>query len=352
MVSVAPTPERVTDRVWLVRGSLDGVGTICMYVLRGSQLAVIDTGFTHHPAHALTPALRLLGLGLDEVDVILNTHGHPDHLGGNASLKDASGATVHLHAADVPLAGGPEAHMRARCDLMDTLRALGWLDQLAEREVFLRQRVGRDVGVDRLLEEDDVVDLGADLRLRVVHMPGHTPGSVTFFLDSENLAFTGDAVQAWGGRAGALPLYFDAPAYAASIERLREIQPATLCMAHPVRWSGAMQGASPVRVGAEARQTLDDSLAFVRAAERAAAAAMTADPVGTEAFVRLALDALEGPFAFRPDAAKPFAAAAATALLAHRNAAIRGTSIDHSATTPMTGLSQSSTTPEAGDFCA
>lgn len=234
-----------------------------MYVVRGAKLAVIDTGYSFHPQAVLAPALAGAGLKLEEVDYILNTHGHPDHLGGNAALKDASGAKVHLHHADVNLAAGPEAHFLSPSDPLTAMRAFGWQDQIVKREAFLRVRIGRDVGVDRVLEEGDRVSLGAGLDLLVVHSPGHTAGSVTFVLETEQIGFTGDAVQAWGSYAGVLPLYYDAPAYLQSLKRLAELQLKMLCLGHPFRWSGDRVAPSPVRSGAEVTQTIVDSMGFV-----------------------------------------------------------------------------------------
>ena len=52
------------------------------------------------------------------------------------------------------------------------------------------------------------MDLGGDVRLHVLHTPGHTPGSASFYWESESLVFSGDAVGGRGSRAGGFPLYF------------------------------------------------------------------------------------------------------------------------------------------------
>lgn len=88
---------------------------------------------------------------------IWNTHWHPDHAGGNASIKAATGALVT----------GP-----------------------AEVE-----RIGP--APDRIVTEGDIVDLGR-AKARVLDVGGHTLGHVAFVFDAENTAFVGDALFALG----------------------------------------------------------------------------------------------------------------------------------------------------------
>ena len=88
---------------------------------------------------------------------IWNTHWHPDHTGGNAAIKAATGATV----------SGPAAE--------------------AERIPTL----------DVTLGEGDTVRLGAHLA-RVIETPGHTAGHIVFHLPDDAVVFTGDTLFAMG----------------------------------------------------------------------------------------------------------------------------------------------------------
>ena len=73
------------------------------------------------------------------------------------------------------------------------------------------------------LEDGDEIDLGGDVRLHVLHTPGHTPGSASFYWESQSLLFSGDAVGGRGSRAGGFPLYFSAADYASSLRRLLDL---------------------------------------------------------------------------------------------------------------------------------
>jgi glyoxylase-like metal-dependent hydrolase (beta-lactamase superfamily II) len=164
------------------------------------------------------------------------------------------------------------------------MRLMGRQDMLAEREAILRRIVGRASGIDRELADGDEVDLGNDVRLRVVHTPGHTPGSVCFFWEAGGTVFSGDAVQGHGWRAGLAPIYHNTQ-YLASLDRIEALQASTLCMGHTFGWSGVLN--DPVRRGPEIAQTLQSSRNASAAIDRAAAAALA--ELGPEApFLELA----------------------------------------------------------------
>ena len=101
--------------------------------------------------------------------LILNTHGHPDHLLANASLKAALEIPICMHAEDNGYyAEAPE------------IKNLEELTGLTA-----------DTVADRLLTDGEAIPLGAT-SIRVLHTPGHTPGSCCFLIDGH--LFTGDTL--------------------------------------------------------------------------------------------------------------------------------------------------------------
>ena len=132
----------------------------------GSKQAwVIDPGGN---VPRIQEAITTLGL---HVERILLTHGHIDHAGGAAELRDALG---------VPLEGPDE-------------RDAFLLDGLAEQGRAYGMTDARNVRPDRWLQEGDAVTRGTH-RFDVLHCPGHTPGHLVFADKASRFALVGDVL--------------------------------------------------------------------------------------------------------------------------------------------------------------
>ena len=129
------------------------------------QAWVIDPGGN---VPRIQEAITTLGLAVER---ILLTHGHIDHAGAAAELRDALG---------VPLDGPDERDAFLLDGLEDQGRAYGMAD-------------ARNVRPDRWLQEGDAVTLG-DHRFDVLHCPGHTPGHLVFVNKASRFALVGDVL--------------------------------------------------------------------------------------------------------------------------------------------------------------
>ncbi|HYU21065.1 MAG TPA: MBL fold metallo-hydrolase [Chloroflexota bacterium] len=267
---------QVHPSIYRINAPFEGGGAVQSYLLLGSKRALVDTGVSYSPDESIEPALRAMDLSLGDVDVIVNTHGHADHLGGNARVKEASGAPVMIHRDDVPFTQNPRANFELPTTVPELVRLGGRQDLLPQVEASTLRMVGKSVGVDRVLEEGDRVDLGNDVVLDVIHTPGHTPGSVSLYWEKERVLLTGDSVQGRGSRAGILPLYFLAEEYMRSQQRLLELPLELLCLGHAFGWSGPFN--DPARRGEAASGTIRDALAFSQLIDRVVRAQLAAHP--------------------------------------------------------------------------
>jgi glyoxylase-like metal-dependent hydrolase (beta-lactamase superfamily II) len=105
------------------------------------------------------------------LESVLLTHGHLDHVGAAAEIRDARG---------VPIVG-PQREEQF------------WLDLLPHQAELFGFPPIEAFSPDQWLEDGDTVDVGA-IRFDVLHCPGHTPGHVVFYARDARLAFVGDVL--------------------------------------------------------------------------------------------------------------------------------------------------------------
>ena len=106
-----------------------------------------------------------------QVKHVLNTHLHLDHSFGNYMVAHTLGVLPEAHRADEFLIG----------------------QLIAQSQAFGIQGVIREQPLGGYLQEGDVVSFGRT-QLEVLHVPGHSPGSICFYCRAENVIFVGDVL--------------------------------------------------------------------------------------------------------------------------------------------------------------
>ncbi|MDQ1317145.1 MAG: hydroxyacylglutathione hydrolase [Candidatus Poribacteria bacterium] len=127
------------------------------------------------------------------LEFIINTHGHIDHISANADLKKKTSAKLYIHRLDADMIINPQKN--------------------------LSSFIGRDISspsADKILEDGDNLEVGTII-LKVIHTPGHSPGSICLLADES--VFTGDLLF-----AGSIGRYdFPGSSYNQIISSLKKI---------------------------------------------------------------------------------------------------------------------------------
>jgi hydroxyacylglutathione hydrolase len=144
-----------------------------MVLVAGLKPILVDTGFGSDVAET-EQLVRSVNQLPQHLSLIVNTHYHSDHVGGNHVLQQRYGLSIAAHAWEAAMVNTRDVEA---CSAV-------WLDQPVE-----------GYHVDRELSEGDEIDIG-DAALRVVHTPGHTLGHISLYEPREQVLICGDAVHA------------------------------------------------------------------------------------------------------------------------------------------------------------
>lgn len=153
----------------------EGYGNNCnTYLIAGEKTILVDPGhlsneFGESCMETLEQKLKEDGFSFESIGLIICTHGHPDHFESTSFLKDKSGARVAVHKDEEPM-----------------LQAISNM---------YREKMGDNapaMNADILLDEGELE--AGDVTMQVIHTPGHSPGSVCFYLPEEKVLISGDTV--------------------------------------------------------------------------------------------------------------------------------------------------------------
>jgi len=135
---------------------------------RDKKAAVIDPA---DEGDALVTALESKGY---ELVTIINTHDHRDHTSGNYILKKSFKVPIQIHKDDA------ERLRLSNDSLINT-----WF------------KGEKSPPADVLLEDGSIIEVG-DIKIKVIHTPGHTPGGACLLVEDEKILFSGDTLMAGG----------------------------------------------------------------------------------------------------------------------------------------------------------
>lgn len=154
-----------------------GAGQEIMTLVEGNKKALLfDTGLGYGNIKEFVEQIT------DKDIIVVNSHGHGDHVGGNACFKEA-----YIHPADLEMA--------KKVTLEDRCNSLPCLERQRGYEIIndMSPMVPKGNIEYKTCMGGDIFDLGG-IKLEVIEMPGHTKGSIALFDEEHRYILTGDAI--------------------------------------------------------------------------------------------------------------------------------------------------------------
>jgi glyoxylase-like metal-dependent hydrolase (beta-lactamase superfamily II) len=193
-----------------------------VFLLLGRRIILVDAGPRGSSARILR-YLRYVGCSPGDLELVILTHYHPDHAGGAAELARLTPARFAAHVSEA-------AFLRGEGTIPNPL----WRYQplAAAASPLLPLLLPLPVPVDLELHDGDELPLLGGLR--VIHTPGHTPGSICLYAARERFLIAGDALQWKRGRLRPPSRHFseDLAEATRSIAKLAGLDLGTLCFSH------------------------------------------------------------------------------------------------------------------------
>jgi glyoxylase-like metal-dependent hydrolase (beta-lactamase superfamily II) len=145
------------------------------FIIFGDSITLIDCGVSGSE-NKIYEYIRQAGKSIGDIGKLILSHAHPDHIGSACKIK-----------------------LDTQCEVLSHERERNWIEDI---EFQNQQRaipgfftlVHESVDIDRTLEDNDIINLSGSLSMRVIHTPGHSPGSLSFLFIEPEILFTADAI--------------------------------------------------------------------------------------------------------------------------------------------------------------
>lgn len=214
--------QEVIHHVYKLSGWWDqaDLGSNVYLIVSEGTLTLVDAGY-RGKTRVILKRVYELGFSPSRIANIIITHYHPDHIGGLAELKNVTQAGIIAHSADVP-------YIEGNLPQPGPFRP-AWLRSIAGPVVKSLQTV--PVKVDITVRGGDELPVAGGIR--ILHTPGHTPGSICIFLKDRGAVMTGDLLaRRFGVKLPSMPFTAEVNQEFASIQKLAGQEFETACFGH------------------------------------------------------------------------------------------------------------------------
>ena len=221
----------------------------------GEEVALIDAGIAALSDRLYADLEKFLETP-DQLGYVLLTHAHFDHVGALPFLREkipglkccVSKGTAELFENKDLLKGLYQENVKAA-------EAAG-LTLMLDEKAWLK-----GMTVDRVMGDGDVVDLGADVVVKLISVPGHSADSCAYYVQSDNALIAGEAVGGYSGRDKYIPCFrHNYQDYLKSLDRMASLEVKILGLPH----AGALTGEIAPKFLLEARREAERFAASVK----------------------------------------------------------------------------------------
>ncbi len=183
-----------------------------LYDASRHEAVILDTGLVGEMSQ-LAHVLKELGLDWSGIKAILLTHGHLDHTGHLAEIKERTGAPIYAHPLEQP-------HIDGTFPYRGSSRLCGLMEAIGRR--VLRYRSAR---IDQPLSPGQELPYWGGLK--VIHLPGHTEGHCGFYSRRFDLLFSGDLFASYWFSTHLPPFFLNScpEKFPASLRQVMELSP-------------------------------------------------------------------------------------------------------------------------------
>jgi len=144
-------------------------------IIFGKKITLIDTG-VKGCAIKISDYMKENGRDIAEVETVILSHSHPDHIGSAAEIKRITGCRVLAHEGEKGWIENIEAQVKER-------PVPGFFDLVDE-----------PVKIDGSLEHGRRVKADENITLKIIHSPGHSRGSINILFEEDRILFTADSI--------------------------------------------------------------------------------------------------------------------------------------------------------------
>ncbi len=212
------------------------------YLVTGEVNTLVDTG-SHWSWRVLRKALKELELTFDDIHQVIITHGHVDHFGasGDIAKRSKTKTSIVAHRDDAErMRMGKYASMFQMRKMAVMLGVPSKLYlPMAGLDLTFRS-MGQKVQVNDILERDNERRKVGNYTARLIHVPGHSRGSICIYIEDLNTVFTGDhivphvkpIILAGFEPQSKFPIKMSQAAFHGSLEKIRDLKPSAVYSGH------------------------------------------------------------------------------------------------------------------------